>query len=785
MSNNDAKNGGNSRLRGLFSRSPRNVHTPPYILLRDDVIWAMGSFSALNRRPFDAELLVKQFPPPYSSDSLIHAARALGFRIKRHDCKADAVAKLNLPCMVLLNEADAVEQATNLQPVNDQVTAPIQAGNELATLQAPDEASSPADADVTPATPTLPIVHPAIVVQASDKGMVLFEVGTNTPKVMTHEEFAMRFTGSAFQLALETKGIKDPDGAMTKQAEFGFRWFIPELLKHKRIWRDVLIASLIIQLLALGTPLFTQVIIDKVIVHRTQSTLIVIGIALAVFMIFSALLSWVRQYLILHTGNRVDAVLGSSVFDHMFKLPTRYFEQRPTGVIAARLHGVETIREFIASAAVTLILDFPFLFIFLAMMLYYNVTLTMIAVSIMLVITIISFIIAPIFRSRMNEQFMLGARNQAFTIEYVSGIETVKSLQMEPQLSARYSDYLAEYLRSGFGVRQIGNTYNTISNLLEQMMTLLILIVGAYTVMTTSDFTIGMLIAFQMYSSKVSQPMLRLVGLWQQFQQANLSVQRLGDLMNAPPEPYSVIPSRLREGKGLIEIECLSFRYAENLPFLYEDFKLKVTPGKVVAIMGPSGSGKSTLTKLLQGFYQPSGGTIKIDGNDIRYLSANELRHHFGVVPQETILFSGTIYDNLLMANPHASFEQVVHACRMAEIHSAIEALPQGYQTEIGERGVGLSGGQKQRMAIARALIKQPKILIFDEATSSLDATTAEHFAATINQLKGKVSMLFITHAMPKNLQVDEIVRIGQGSLSAVSTGTDVAKQDAAGGTHG
>ena len=373
---------------------------------------------------------------------------------------------------------------------------------------------------------------------------------------------------------------------------------------------------------------------------------------------------------------------------------------------------------------------------------------------------------------------MLGARNQAFTTEYVGGLETVKSLQMEPQLNARYSDYLAEYLRCGFSVRQIGNTYNVVSNGLEQMMTLLILVVGAYTVMNSSDFTIGMLIAFQMYASKVSQPMLRLVGLWQQFQQANMSVQRLGDIMNAPTEPYSVLPSRMREGKGHIDIEALSFRYAEDRPFLYQNFNLKVAPGKVVAIMGPSGSGKSTLTKLLQGFYQPASGTIKIDGNDIRYLSANELRHYFGVVPQETVLFSGTIYDNLLMANPHTTFDQIVQCCKMAEIHSAIEALPQGYQTEIGERGVGLSGGQKQRLAIARALIKQPKILVFDEATSSLDSNTAEHFAATINQLKGKVSMLFITHAMPKNLLVDEVVRIGQGSLSAVSDSHEETGQE-------
>lgn len=734
------------RLLKLVSKSLSRepvAHAPTHTFTAEDVVWVMGSFCALNRKPFDAGLLLKQFPPPYSSDSFIHAARALGFRIKRRDCESHELIKLNLPCLAVLNEA---EPAADSAPRKH---------------------------------------HPAIIVQIKDDSVILFEVGTNQPKTMSLTEFAARFAGTAFQLALETKGIKDPDGALSNKAAFGFHWFIPELMKHKRIWRDVLIASLIIQLLALGTPLFTQVIIDKVVVHHTQSTLIVIGIGLAVFMIFSALLSWVRQYLILHTGNRVDAVLGAAVFDHLFKLPPRYFEHRPTGVIAARLHGVETIREFIASAAVTLILDFPFLLIFLGIMFYYSVSLTFIALAMLSVIVIMSLIVAPLFRSRLNEQFLLGARNQAFTTEYVSGLETVKSLQMEPQLNARYSDYLAEYLRSGFSVRQIGNTYNTVANGMEQMMTLSILIIGAYTVMNDTSFTIGMLVAFQMFASRLSQPMLRLVGLWQQFQQANLSVQRMGDIMNAPAEPYSILPTRLREGKGQIDIEGLSFRYADNLPFLYEGFNLKVAPGKVIAIMGPSGSGKSTLTKLLQGFYQPAGGTIKIDGNDIRYLSANELRHYFGVVPQETILFSGTLYDNLLMANPHATFDQVVHACKMAEMHSSIEALPQGYQTEIGERGVGLSGGQKQRIAIARALLKQPKILIFDEATSSLDAATAEHFAATINQLKGKVTMMFITHAMPKNLLVDEVVRIGQGTLSAVGDAHGETKKEVEGGVHG
>jgi subfamily B ATP-binding cassette protein HlyB/CyaB len=472
-------------------------------------------------------------------------------------------------------------------------------------------------------------------------------------------------------------------------------------------------------------------------------------------------MTWVRQYLVLHTGNRVDAVLGTQVFEHIFKLPPRYFEHRSTGVVVARVHGVETIREFVSGAAVTLILDFPFLLIFLAIMFYYSWLLSLVALGLLSAIAVLSLAVTPLLRARLNQQFLLGARNQAFVTEFVSGLETVKSLQMEPQITTRFGDYLSSYLHAGFNSRQLANTYNTVANTLEQMMTLAILCVGAWLVMTRNDFSIGMLVAFQMFASRLSGPMLRLVGLWQEFQQADIAVKRLGDIMNAPAEPDSLIPSREAGGRGEVEIRDVSFRYNEDRPYLYRDLNLTLKPGQCVALMGPSGSGKSTLAKLLQGFYQPSDGAISIDGRDTRYLSANELRRNFGVVPQETVLFSGTIYDNLILASPHATFEQVIQACRMAEIHSTIEQLPQGYQTEIGERGVGLSGGQKQRLAIARALLKRPKILIFDEATSSLDQATAEHFGRTINQLKGKITMLFIAHQLPKGLKVDEVVMLG------------------------
>jgi subfamily B ATP-binding cassette protein HlyB/CyaB len=354
----------------------------------------------------------------------------------------------------------------------------------------------------------------------------------------------------------------------------------------------------------------------------------------------------------------------------------------------------------------------------------------------------------------------MGARNQAFVTEYVSGMATVKSLQMEPIVERKFGELLANFLQSGFRTKTLANTYNTIANTLEQAMTMAILLAGALIVMQDDGFTVGMLVAFQMFASRLSQPLLRLVGLWQELQQTSIAVKRLGDVMNVPTEPHSIVPARENNMQGRIEIHGLSFRYADRA-YLYRGLELAIAPGQCIALMGPSGSGKSTLTKLLQGFLWAEEGCIKIDGKDTRHLSANELRDYFGVVPQETVLFSGTIYENLQLANPLASFEDIVQACKFAEIHRFIEALPQGYQTEIGEHGVGLSGGQRQRIAIARALLKRPKILIFDEATSGLDEDTASQFAQTINALKGQVTLLFIAHRLPKGLEVDRTMAIG------------------------
>jgi len=708
------------------------------------LVWALGSLCQINRVPFDAGLLSQHFPPPATLGTLLHALQAYGFKAEVIPVTKDSFASLVFPCVAVLRLSD-------------------EGSEEVVDAIIPEAIDPFADAlPDSPSQPVSPVPHGlAILIKADAERLMFFEPGNDTPQVIPVGEFDTRFEPLVVALAKHPEALTDPDLAKDK-LNFGFRWFVPELLKHKKIWREVLATSLVIQLLALATPLMTQVVVDKVVVHHTQSTLVVVAIALFFAMAFSAGMSWIRQYLVLHTGNRVDAVLGTQVFEHLFRLPPRYFEQRSTGVLVARLHGVETIRDFITGTAVTLFLDMPFLLIFLAIMFYYSWQLTLVVLGVVGLIAILSFMVTPIFRQRLNQQFLVGARNQAFVTEYVSGLETVKSLQMEPQINRRYGEYLADYLAATFNTKQLANGYNTIANFLEQMMTLVILSLGAWLVMTRSDFTIGMLVAFQMFAGRVSQPLLRIVGIWQQFQQADIAVKRMGDIMNAPTEPYSLMPAREAAGRGEIVIEGLSFRYNEHLPYLYRDLSFTLKPGACVALMGPSGSGKSTLAKLLQGFYLPADGRILIDGRDLRHLSANELRANFGVVPQETTLFSGTVYDNLILANPHASFEQIIAACKMAEIHDAIEALPQGYQTALGEHGVGLSGGQKQRIAVARALLKQPRVLIFDEATSSLDHATADHLAKTINQLKGKVSLLFITHNLPKGLQVDGVIKLGE-----------------------
>lgn len=674
-----------------------------------DLVWALARLCGARRVAFEPRMFLQQFPPPMTLATFERAAGALGLRLS------------------------ARRAAKGLPADSFPAIAVARAGNDMLPRKL------------------------GFVIRA-DEDALLVSAREGGPRALSREEFAEQFEAEV--LCAGASEAKAPEEGVLGTGRFGLRWFVPEILRYKGVWYEVLLASLFIQLLALATPVCTQIVIDKVVVHQTHGTLVVVAVALAIFLVFGAALSWVRQALVLHTGNRIDAVLGMRVFEHLLRLPPRYFEQRPTGTLVARLQGVETIRAFITSASAAVLLDAPFVLIFLAAMLYYSPQLTAVAAGALLLLAVVGAVFTPMLRSRVNEQFHAGARSQAFLTEYVSAMETVKSLQMEPQLLDRHGRNIASYLRASFRARQIANHYGVASSTIEQGLSLAILCGGALMVMQGEGFTIGMLVAFQMFTSRLVQPAMRLAGLWQEFQQAAVAVQRLGDLMDAPTEAHTLSPARSASGAGRVEIDSVCFRYSSDRPPVCEDLSLVLEPGSCAALVGPSGSGKSTLARLLQGFYLPDRGAIRIDGRDIRHLPANELRLHFGVVPQETRLFSGTIWDNLAAAQPHASFAEVVDACRAAEIHEFIDGLPLGYQTPVGEHGAGLSGGQKQRIAIARALLKRPRILIFDEATANLDRETSEALARTINRLRGSVTLLFITHNIPEGLSVDIVARL-------------------------
>lgn len=674
-----------------------------------DLAWAFASLCDLLRVPFDARLFLQRFPPPANVATLAYAAGALGLRMRRCALGAGESVPASAPRLALRR---------------------LQDGGARIGL-----------------------------VLCAEREAVLITERDSAPHSVALAEFAENYDAELLEVQAPrvTRAEADPGVVGSR---FGLKSFVPELLRHRAAWRDVLAASAAMQLIALATPLCTQVVIDKVVAHHAASTLMVIVAALALFVLFNALLGYVRQYLLLHTGNRIDAVLGLQVFEQLLRLPPRYFESRPTGTLVARLQGVETIREFLTGAATSVALDLPFVLIFVAIMAWYSIPLTLIALGLIAFLAVLSAAVTPALRRRINEQFLAGARNQAFVTEYVSAMDTVKALQMEPQLAARYASNLSDYLRASFATRHLANVYSVSAAALEQALGIAILAAGAWLVMANEGFTIGMLVAFQMFAARLAQPALRLASLWQEFQQAAIAVQRLGDLMDTPAESYALRPSHAHEGAGRIEIENLSFAYSSAHAPVFENFSLRIEPGSCVALLGPSGSGKSTLARLLLGFYLPTAGSVKIDGRDTRHLSANELRLQFGVVPQETRLFSGSVYDNLAAAQPHASFAEVIEACRMAELHEVIDALPHGYQTPIGEHGAGLSGGQKQRVAIARALLRRPRILIFDEATASLDRDTAEAIGCTINRLRGQVTMLFIAHQLPESLAVDVTAKL-------------------------
>jgi subfamily B ATP-binding cassette protein HlyB/CyaB len=542
---------------------------------------------------------------------------------------------------------------------------------------------------------------------------------------------------------------------------FGWNWFARAFFARRTVIRDILVASLVVSLIGLAFPLATQAIVDKVITNQATSTLVALGVGIGMMAVVSTVLGWLRQQLLLRLSNVVDGELSQRVMLHLLQLPLPYFANRSTGTLINKVHGIERIRSFMAGAFLLVALDLPFMLIFLGLMLSYSVGLSAVVMGFLTLMLVVSFLAGPVLRARADESMRLGAKLQGYVTEQVGAVETLKCLQLEHGVSRRFQEMNEAQLQAQLRLQEFGNGYGSFMQLAEQLMNALVLCLGAYWAMTSTDLTIGMLVAFQMFAQRVAQPLLKLSGMWQELQQVRVSAKMLGEIVNQPIERYSTHASSAGTVKGSLAVERLGFGYAEDRPPLYENLSFSVEPGKVVLVTGRSGSGKSTLAKILLGLYTGYKGTIRIDGRDVRSMAVNEQRAVFGVVPQESVLFAGTIIENLMAVASDVTLERAVLACKLAGIHQVIENLPDGYQTQLGERGAGLSGGQRQRLAIARALLKRPRVLVFDEAVASLDDEAAEQVAKAVNEVRGKVTVLFITHKVPKSLVVDQHLSLG------------------------
>ena len=546
--------------------------------------------------------------------------------------------------------------------------------------------------------------------------------------------------------------------------DFDFSWFIPQIVRYRRLIGEVLLMTLAINLLGLASPLFFQNVIDKVLVHNTLDTLMVLVIGFVVVSTWETIFGWLRTQLYSETSQKIDVELGTRLFYHLLGLPLGYFEARRVGDTVARVRQLETIREFLTNASLSIFVDPLFVIIFLLVMWIYSTKLFLISILTIPAYILVAVLVTKPLRTRISEKFERGAANNALLVESISGIQTVKAGALEPQWQIRWEQQLAGYSASNQRAINIGNTGNQFTQLISKMNMAAILYFGAQAVIN-KEMTVGGLVAFNMFAQRVSEPVIRMAQLWQQFQQVRIAVDRLGDVLNQPVEPGRGSSTSLPSLNGDISFEAVRFRYAPDVPWALDGITLDIAAGTSLGIVGSSGSGKSTLLKLLQRMYIPQAGRILVDGVDIAQIDPAWLRRQIGVVLQENILFSRSIRENIALANPAMPIEAVIAAATLAGAHEFIVRLPRGYDTPIEERGVNLSGGQRQRLAIARALVTNPRILILDEATSALDAESEEIIQANLKAISQGRTVLIIAHRLSAVRQCDRIVAMEAGHI--------------------
>jgi ATP-binding cassette, subfamily B, bacterial HlyB/CyaB len=595
-----------------------------------------------------------------------------------------------------------------------------------------------------------------VLARCDEANALVLEADSATPAIVSLDTVAARTTGHLILFASRAS-------LAGELARFDFSWFIPAIVRYRRLLLEVLGVSLVLQFFGLVSPLMFQVVMDKVLVNRTYSTLNVVCVTLLVASTFEVLLTGLRNYVFAHTTNRIDVELGARLFRHLVALPLGYFGARRVGDTVARVRELENIRNFLTGQALTAVIDLMFSFVFIGVMCVYSVWLTLLVVASLPVYAAISALLMPAFRTRLNEKFARGADNQSFLVESITGVETLKAMAVEPQFIRRWETQLAAYVSAGFRVNQLGNIGQQLIQFVGKLVTLGTLFIGARLVID-GRLSVGELVAFNMMSQRVSAPVLRLAQLWQDFQQIGISMLRLGDILNTRteiPQARQALPPI----RGDVQFENIRFRYRPDAPLVIDGVSLGVRAGQVIGIVGRSGSGKSTLAKLLQRLYVPEQGTVRIDGQDLALADPAWLRRQVGVVLQENLLFNRSVRENIALTDPGVPLEAVIHAARLAGAHEFICALPEGYDSVVGERGSNLSGGQRQRLAIARALLTNPRILIFDEATSALDFETERIVRDNMKAICVDRTVIIIAHRLSAVRHAHQIIAMDHGKI--------------------
>lgn len=575
--------------------------------------------------------------------------------------------------------------------------------------------------------------------------------------IVDKELFSARWAGDAILIKREGRSA---DGRKT----FGLRWFVPELRRQWRLFADVAVAAILLYALGLALPIFFQLVIDKVLVHESFTTLYVLAAGAGAALAFDAVFNFLRRYLLLYATNKVDIRVATKTFGHLLGLPVTFFEHISAGVLVKHMQQAARIREFLTGRLFLTTLDALSLFVFLPVLALYSVKLTFVVLGFTAASGLVVALLMGPFRRRLYDLYQAEGARQALLVETVHGMRTVKSLAMEPRQGKVWDDRCAQSVTMRFGVEKISAGAQAVTGFLEKMMTLGIISLGALDVFN-GEMTIGALVAFNMLAGRVSGPLVQLVTMVHEYQEVALAVKMLGEVMNQKPERDGNREGLLPDFTGKIEFENVSFRYGpEGAPAL-DNVSFSIVPGSIFGVVGRSGSGKTTLTRLISGMYPVQQGLLRIDGYDSRELDLVHLRRNLGLVLQDNFLFRGTVRENIACVKRDATFAEVMRAAQLAGADEFIERLPRGFDTMLEEDASNLSGGQKQRLAIARALIVNPRILIFDEATSALDSESEVIIRRNLRRMAEGRTVIIVSHRLSMLADANQILVIDRGRV--------------------